>query len=259
MISRTGRRPTTRAKGSSIGRPASQTTDAVIRWVQSRPPGERLFLWVHYYDPHKPLRPPERYLDEVAPKDRRERRRLVDFLKREHQSNLRKPNLLRQIIQYDAEIRFVDAQIERLFHAVQAQDPGSNTLWVVTSDHGQGLANHDWFGHHLHIYNEQVHVPLFFHFSNGARAGHVVEDQLVEHVDLPVTILDLLGETFDGQVEPVQGQSLVPLLYEDKGSRHKRFAFSERRRIFGSFDKRSKEPGERYSLQSLKFKPAFTI
>ena len=224
-----------------VYRPADQTTDAVIRWVESRPPDERLFLWVHYYDPHKPLRPPKRYLDEVDPNDRRELRQLADFLRREHRSDLSKPKLLRKIIQYDAEIRFVDAQIERLFHAVQAQDPGPNTLWVVTSDHGQGLANHDFFGHHLHIYNEQVHVPLFFYFSSGAGAGHVVEDQLVEHVDLPVTILELLGETLAGQVEPVQGQSLVPLLYEGKGYRHKRFAFSERRRTLGPIDKRSKD------------------
>ena len=156
-------------------RQATQTTDAVIRWIESRRRDERRFLWVHYYDPHNPLRPPKRYLDEVDPNDRRELRRLADFLRREHQSNLRK-TLLRRIIKYDAEIRFVDAQIERLFHAVQAQDPGSNTLWVVTSDHGQGLANHDWFGHHLHIYNEQVHVPLILHFSNGQ--GLVVSSRI---------------------------------------------------------------------------------
>ena len=236
-----------------IYRPANQTTDAVIRWIGSRRHDERRFLWVHYYDPHNPLRPPKPYLDEVDPSDWRELRRLADFLRREHRSNF-SMRRLRRIIQYDAEIRFVDAQIERLFHAVQAQDPGSNTLWVVTSDHGQGLANHKRFGHHIHIYNEQLHVPLFFHFSNEAGAGHVVEDQLVELVELPVTILDLLGETLAGQVELVQGQSLVPLLYEDKGYRHKRFAFGERRRTFGSFAGRSEEPDERYSLQSLKSK-----
>ena len=69
-----------------------------------------------------------------------------------------------------------------------------------------------------------------------------------------MTILDLLGETLAGQVEPVQGQSLVPLLYEDEGCRHKRFAFGERRRTLGPLDKSSKEPGERYSLQSLESK-----
>ena len=235
-------------------RPADQTTASVIRWFESRPPGERFFLWVHYYDPHRPLRPPAQYLEDVAPRNRKEMYQLENFLRRQHHSDFRLPQQLQQIISYDAEIRFVDSQIERLFSALHAQEPGVKTLSIITSDHGQGLANHDWFGHHVHIYNEQLHVPLLFHFSTGHMAGRVVEDQLVEHVDLPVTILDLLGETSMSQIDQIQGKSLVPVLVGDPASQHRRFAFGERRRTYGPVDRQSQEPGERYALQSLEAK-----
>ena len=42
-------------------------------------------------------------------------------------------------------------------------------------------------GHHRYIYNEQLHVPLLFHFSDADALGMAqrdVDDQLVEHVDL---------------------------------------------------------------------------
>ena len=154
------------------------------------------------------------------------------------------------MVGYDAEIRFVDAQIERLYEAVQTDGTSVNALWIVTSDHGQGLANHGWFGHHRNIYNEQLHVPLVFHFSSGDLQGLVVEG-LVEHVDVPVTVLELLGGALDTQVDTVQGKSLVPLLVGDTRFEHKQLVYSERRRLFRENTRPAYEPGERYSLQSL--------
>jgi arylsulfatase A-like enzyme len=231
-------------------RPADQTTDSVLRWLESRSIGRPLFLWVHYFDPHKPLRPPAVHLEQIAPRTDDEREGLAEFLVQEHDSVLKRPKRLDQIIRYDAEIRFADTHIERLFNGVRAHEPEASTLWVITSDHGQGLANHDWFGHHRYIYNEQVHVPLFFHFSDGRVAPRVVDDQLVEHVDVPVTLLELVGETLEGQVGAVQGRSLMPLLSDVSGYEHRRFAFSERRRVFMESSGTGKEPGERYALQS---------
>ena len=239
-------------------RPADQTTDVVLQWLASRPVDQPFFLWVHYYDPHKHLGPPAVHLEQVAPRTESERDRLAEFLVREHHSNFKRANWLDQIIKYDAEIRFVDTHIERLFNGVQGHAPEASTLWIVTSDHGQGLENHDFFGHQYHIYNEQLHVPLFFHFSDGRIASHVVADQLVEHVDVPVTILDLVGETLDSQIAAVQGQSLAPLLFADTGYEHKSFAFSESatttKRSEGSNSKRKRRRAKKYALQSLRAK-----
>ena len=34
------------------------------------------------------------------------------------------------------------------------------TLVVITSDHGEGLGEHDLFGHSLSLYSTEVRVPL---------------------------------------------------------------------------------------------------
>lgn len=236
----------------SIYRPADRTTDTALAWLGQRPRDERAFVWVHYYDPHRPLNPPEQHLRQVDPSTSQAMRALERFLTEEHRATLRGRDL-RRIVEYDAEIHFVDAQIERLYRTLEADSDGRTTLWVITSDHGQGLGNHGWFGHHRNIYNEQLHVPLIFHFSSGHRRGRVV-DNLVEHVDVPVTILDLVGDTLDDQVDRIQGQSLVPLLMSDAPVEHKQVAYSERRRLLRRTDRASYEPGERYSLQSREAK-----
>jgi arylsulfatase A-like enzyme len=182
-----------------------------------------------------------------------ERVQLQHFLIEEQASQIER-DLLERIILYDAEIRFVDSELERLFEAIEGEATAGSSLWIVTSDHGQGLANHDWFGHHRFIYNEHLRVPLLFHFTDGSVPPRVISDQLVELVDVPVTLLDILGETFDHQVAPIQGRSLVPFLRGDQRYRHKDVAFGERRRTYLRTRKPSQEPGERYALQTLREK-----
>ena len=67
----------------------------------------------------------------------------------------------------------------------------SNTLWVITSDHGEGLGNHSYKGHGQYIYNEQVRVPLIFYFSNSAY-GNIKVGKLARHVDILPTLSDLI-------------------------------------------------------------------
>ena len=236
-------------------RPADRTTNMVIEWYEQQTAQAPLFLWVHYYDPHNPLNPPAIHIGDVEPSNDSEMKKLTRFLVEEHRSDLTRRNSVKRIISYDAEIRFVDTQIERLYESIETKNSSLNTLWVVTSDHGQGLSNHNWFGHHRHIYNEQLHVPLFFYFSSGEVKSRIVED-LVEHVDVPVTILELLGTgLYDGMNMP-QGRSLVPLMAGNTTHEHKQLAFSERRRLLTPrtnappHRRAAYEPGERYSLQS---------
>jgi arylsulfatase A-like enzyme len=44
-------------------RPAEVTTARALEWLGKQPRDARLFLWVHYYDPHEPYLPPSPYFD----------------------------------------------------------------------------------------------------------------------------------------------------------------------------------------------------
>ncbi|MBM3990228.1 MAG: DUF3413 domain-containing protein [Planctomycetes bacterium] len=66
----------------------------------------------------------------------------------------------------------------------------ARTLVVVTGDHGEEFAEHGHWGHTGNFTPEQVRVPLFLlgpHIERGA------ERRRTSHVDVPATVLELLG------------------------------------------------------------------
>jgi len=66
-----------------------------------------------------------------------------------------------------------------------------NTLFVVTSDHGEEFFEHGVLGHGFSLYQPVLQVPLIFH-GPGIPAGRVVE-QPVQILDLAATLLDAAG------------------------------------------------------------------
>jgi len=168
---------------------ADATTQKTIAWLKKQRSAERpFFLFVHYFDPHAPYVPPEPFLSQFAPPGKQ-------------------PTELEKIIdQYDGEIAFTDREIGKLFETLKKIGIEENTLVVVTSDHGEGLGQHDHLGHSINIYEEAVRVPLLFRWPNRITQGRIFSDP-VELVDLVPTILDLISIKPDGF--SCQGRSLA--------------------------------------------------
>lgn len=88
-----------------------------------------------------------------------------------------------------------------------------NTLFIITSDHGQGLKDHPHvalsFAHGRLLYESHVKVPLILYTSNGALQPNIIEHP-VRLLDLMPTVLDYVGVPIPKQTE---GTSLYhPLL-----------------------------------------------
>ena len=112
------------------------------------------------------------------------------------------------IARYDAAVRYVDAQIQRMVEHVATLPDANNTVVVVTADHGQGLGTHGEWGHGQQLWQEDVHVPMLI-YAPGFPAQRI--QTVVQNVDLVPTILNLLGRS--ASVDPMlDGRSLVPLL-----------------------------------------------
>jgi uncharacterized sulfatase len=104
---------------------------------------------------------------------------------------------------YDATIKYTDSCVGELFDYVQ--DRFSNTIVVITADHGDLFGEYGLLGHHIVLHDGLIHVPMVTHgLENVYR--HV--DRPTQHIDLMQTILSIAGaDTYQFQGYDIREQS----------------------------------------------------
>jgi arylsulfatase A-like enzyme len=170
------------------------------------------FAFINLMDAHLPYHPPEEYQEEFAPgvdstevcQNSKEYNCGARDIDDDEWADIR--NL------YDAEIRHMDDQLQRLFTWMQANDEWEDTLVVVCADHGELHGEHGLYGHEFCIYDPLVNVPLVVKHPD-LDAGRDDETQ-VELVDLYHTVLDHTGATGRGESLNPQ-RSLLAADYRD--------------------------------------------
>ena len=162
--------------------PADRQVDKAISFVESQ--GDKgWFLFLHLMDPHGPYLPPERHL-QGSESDFDDP---VEWL-------------------YEAEIRYTDEQLKRLFEALP------ESAWILlTSDHGEEFGEHpDAYAdqpippntRHGHtLYQEVVHVPLIVKHS-ALTGGQRVSDP-VGTVDVAETLARVAGTSLGSDHDSV--------------------------------------------------------
>ncbi|HVS65553.1 MAG TPA: sulfatase-like hydrolase/transferase [Thermoanaerobaculia bacterium] len=125
-------------------RRADATSDRAIEWLRSlERERDRVFLWVHYFDPHEPYDPPEPFRSE-HPDD-----------------------------PYLGEIAFMDRELGRLVEVFEERFAPAERRIVVAGDHGEGLGDHGESLHGNLVYDSVMRVPLLL-------AGAGLEPEVVE-------------------------------------------------------------------------------
>lgn len=127
---------------------------------------------------------------------------------------------------YDGGIRLVDDRLAAWFAEWREAGLLDNAIVVITSDHGEGLAQRtSTFGGHGEFYEEGLRVPLMIHATPKAKQWLArkrdVEpsalvgrrSELVSHVDILPTVLDALD-----LAAPIEfpGHSLLRTVPEDR-------------------------------------------
>lgn len=113
---------------------------------------------------------------------------------------------------YDAEIMYVDELLNNIFSELKSLKLDSNTLVILTSDHGEGFNKELKRIHHGgRLHNDQINVPLIFRLPKVIPANKLVNTP-VQLIDVLPTILDLLNIPIPKQV---QGNSLSKLICND--------------------------------------------
>jgi arylsulfatase A-like enzyme len=188
-------------------RSAQSVTQSVISYLNSMPAVHPLFLFVHYFDPHKPFEPPApydkmyRWEDEEA--DSRSGGIAVRYscphsLSEEHWELSKKAAL-----GYAGEISYMDHHLGDLLAFLKDKGILDDSILVVTSDHGENFWEHmPYFHHGTAAYQTSMHAVCMIRLPRGARGGTVVKKPIAS-VDILPTVLRMLAlpapEPIDGQ------------------------------------------------------------
>jgi arylsulfatase A-like enzyme len=151
-------------------------TAEAIAWLGQHA-NDRTFMWVHLYDPHDPYEPPEPYASQYSQRP------------------------------YDGAVAWTDELIGRLDGAVKRLDTQERTLLVLTSDHGEGLGEHEEPVHGFFVYQTTLRVPLIAR-GPGIVPGTAIH-AVARSVDLFPTVLDLAGVSGPKAARPLPGRSLA--------------------------------------------------
>ncbi len=221
-------------------RDATGTTERALRWLD-RDSDEPFFLWIHYFDPHEPYSPPERY------RVFRDEPGLDAFLAANRFPEPASPRVRETQNLYDGEVLHVDEQLGRVLEKLRERGLYDRVVIVVAGDHGEGLGQHDWMGHG-HIYNEQLFVPLIIRFPDSMKIAPARKTLLGSLMDVLPTlaaagILPLTAE------ERAQFEGIDLMAPPGAGAAGERYLLAERVNR-----ERGWEPGLKYSLTGLAWK-----
>ncbi len=242
-------------------RQARLTINNAILWLDNFNLKKNLFLWIHLFDPHMPYHPPE----EIKKLIRRQLKK--DFLKEyalKAKVNLEIFNnsfdeYYNHILNYDSEIRYVDEELKRFFRFLKKKKLLKDSMVIITADHGEGLGQHNWLKHATHIYQEEIHVPLIFYFSNKKISRRIIKKS-VENFDIFSTVLDFVGIKDKKYFANVEAISLKNLIVKDDLISKKVFSerqyYKKRKKYKKStpFWKRIWEEGIKVSIQDDRYK-----
>ena len=122
-------------------------------------------------------------------------------------------------------IKQCDDQLGRLLDHLDATGRMDDTMFVLTSDHGDYLGDH-WLGEKDLFHEQSVKVPMII-YDPRAEADPTrgtVCDALVESIDLAATFVDAAGGKVPDHI--IEGRSLVPWLFGET-PQWRRYAISE--------------------------------
>jgi arylsulfatase A-like enzyme len=108
---------------------------------------------------------------------------------------------------YDSEVWYSDHWIGKLIERLKSEPWWPNTVLMLSADHGEAFGEHNMYKHAFEVWEVLVRVPLII-------VGPDIAPRRIEqrrsHIDLPPTILDLMGVPIP---EDFQGKSLLAELH----------------------------------------------
>ncbi|MBW2096419.1 MAG: sulfatase [Deltaproteobacteria bacterium] len=107
---------------------------------------------------------------------------------------------------YDAEILYTDYLVGQIIKSLGEHDLWEETVFIVTSDHGENIGDHDMMAHVFSLHESIIKIPLIIHYPKLFPPGTKDQDPALL-VDIFPTLLHLCG--IDEENFPSHGQNLL--------------------------------------------------
>jgi arylsulfatase A-like enzyme len=172
---------------------AARAHAAALAWLATLPRGSKAFLYLHVIHPHNPYDPPEpflsRYTAGIPSTIDGSSETLADIKQKRRTTTPADRRRLRGL--YNASFSYDDAELAGFLKGLAAWAPPSETLVVLTADHGEEHFDHGGVLHGFTVYEEQLRIPLVIWGPGRIRPAMV--DARTDSLDLHATLLGLCG------------------------------------------------------------------
>ena len=190
---------------------AAWVTDIALRFFRDRPRNQPFFLVSSWFGPHPPFLIPEPYYSmydfgdipeppNFGPQTGAPRSNRTNFY---HQLFLDHGDdweaWKQSMAVYWGYVTMQDALVGRLLQALEDGGVLDDTLVIFASDHGEMLGSHGQW-HKMMPYEENLRVPLLMRYPKAIQPG-LRSTALSSLIDIPATILSILGEEIPGEYE----------------------------------------------------------
>ena len=185
-------------------RQAEEIERVACQWLDEHQK-ENMFLFVHFYDPHRSYDAPEPYKNMFLP------------------TPPPKPGSLEHLQgTYAGEVAYTDHCIKGIIDKLKQLGLYDSTLIIVTSDHGEMFYQHKEVTHAYYIYEGNVRIPLVFKVPGVSTPRRIEKTVgLVDIVPTVCSLLDIKGSyTF-------QGVDISPYLLQNAPEDLKRHVYLE--------------------------------
>ena len=200
---------------------AEQVSPVVTDWLGRNAEKDDWLLYVNYWDAHTPYRAPESFgnpfaeepLPEWANEETLEKHKkavgphTVHELVIDHNGNtytnvesekfprspgeIKNMGDLRSMIDgYDCGIRYLDDHVGKLFTLLEEKGILEDTIIIISADHGENMGQLGIYGEHGTADDGTCRIPMIISWP-GMQQG-IVDDGLHYHLDLPVTLAEML-------------------------------------------------------------------
>ena len=200
---------------------------AVCKWLRQNASGDPFFMFVHYSQLHLPYSIPAPFNTMFLPDDvsyeqaSRVNQNPKAFYAGEVAMGPEEFEISRAL--YDCSLAYMDHRVKDLYDELKTDGILDDTLFIITSDHGESLGDHGHFDHYYVLYDSLIKVPLIIRYPDKIDPG-MRNDSIVQTLDIFPTVGKML-ELPDESLREIQGLPLPPFSDETK---HRTFSISER-------------------------------